>query len=463
MKSEDLYFQVKNLIKELSFTFQSFSLYEERHPKVKKAIEELFHKFEEIFKAREEISFGIVGEELFSGKEIFFDLTLQVKDFIKVLKERKIDYVRFKKGLAQDELKTFLRLLKEKEREVSADNNLAHIRVGRFGEEKEILEKEAVSFEEKIASLNFLYESILRNITTTLTQSLRRVDIDTSLLGGAANKLFTLLVHHKYLLFTLLSLKRRQDYTFIHSLNVATLSMFQARILGLSQDKVVKIGVAGLLHDIGKIAIRKKLIEKSEEISMEEFEKIKSHTILGSKIILSSPHFDELSFIVSFQHHLRFDLKGYPKVRFLKKQNLASKIVCISDVYDALRSRRAYREPMPLERVYEIMQKEKARLFDPYLLELFYKNLGVWPVGTLVRLDTQEVGLVRESNPQDIFRPKVEIFYSPEGEKLKESIIVDLLQRDGEGNFKRRILRELNPLGEGQRFISELFGKAVLG
>jgi len=170
-----------------------------------------------------------------------------------------------------------------------------------------------------------------------------------------------------------------------------------------------------------------------------------------------------LAFIVSFEHHLGVDLRGYPKVRFLKRQNLASKIVAVSDIYDALRSRRVYKDVMPLERVYTIMNKEKARLLDPYLVDLFFRNLGVWPPGTLVRLDTQEVALVREVNLQDLFRPKVEVFYDSKGKRLEKSFIVDLTEKDEKGDFFRRILREMNPWGEGERFVSELLGEAFSG
>ncbi|MFC1599353.1 HD-GYP domain-containing protein, partial [Candidatus Omnitrophota bacterium] len=249
------------------------------------------------------------------------------------------------------------------------------------------------------------------------------------------------------------------DYTFVHCINTAILSMFQARILGLVDKEIVKIGAAAFLHDIGKIAIKRTLLDKKGALDSKEFLQIKNHVLHGAKILLKSPAIDKLSFIVNFQHHVGFNLKGYPKVKLLKKQNLASRIVSISDVYDALRSRRSYRESMSLERVYEIMKKEENRLFDSYLLELFFRNLGIWPAGTLVRLDTQEVGLVTKNNPQDIFRPQVEVYFDGQDNKLDESFEVDLTERQDNKEFKRRILRHLYPTGEGKKFITELFGE----
>ncbi|MCD6539705.1 MAG: HD domain-containing protein [Candidatus Omnitrophica bacterium] len=453
---------IKNLIRNVSLTLQSILLYGESHPKSVKSLEFLYRNFEDFFLKEAELNLGIVGEEIFSGKEIFFELSGQVKDFIGILKDKNIDFLRFKRGLNLEELKGFLKSLADKETRGDIFKiSWPHIELGRFGEERVL--KGGALRRANIVKIISLQKLLYENVKESLVGAMEERGLDFSSLIGTVNQLFALLTFRKESLFLLLNLRREQDYTFIHSLNVAILSMFQAKILGLSPKDISRIALAGLFHDIGKIAIKRKILEKKGGITEGEIKELQSHPLWGSKIILSNPNFDRLAFIVSFEHHLGVDLRGYPKVRFLKRQNLASKIVAVSDIYDALRSRRVYKDVMPLERVYTIMNKEKARLLDSYLVDLFFRNLGVWPPGTLVRLDTQEVALVREVNPQDLFRPKVEVFYDSKGERLEKTFIVDLTEKDKKGNFLRRILREMNPRGEGERFISELLGEAFSG
>ncbi|MBN2120564.1 MAG: HD domain-containing protein [Candidatus Omnitrophica bacterium] len=472
---ESLTSQIKSLIKEVASSMQTVAIYDLRHPIAQDTVAKLYEKFMLIFARIDEVRIGLVEDELFFGKEIFFDLTAQVKDFIRILKEKQIEYIKFKKGLSPGELSSFLEVLSVRKKEDSSDSadmvfeaeKFSHIEVGTLGvgvsvATKATTDKEKAAQKKSLVYFNNLYENFFNKSQDILNDAVNMQDIDYPSLSKLVSKVFDALASPKNLLFTLLHVKKHHDYTFVHCLNVSVLTMFQARNLGLSKEIVVKLGKAGFLHDIGKIVIKKNILDKKEALSDEEFKKIKNHVIFGCKLLLKNPNVDKLSLIANFQHHIGFNLKGYPKVKFFKKPNLASQLISISDVYDALRTRRSYRENIPLERVYEIMQKEKGRLFDPYLLDFFFKNLGVWPVGTLVRLDSQEIGLVKENNLKDAFRPRIEIFYDDKEDRLDNSFTVDLTDKDPKGNFKRRILRHLSPYGEGQKYIAELFGKPLV-
>ena len=464
----DLNSQIKELIRDFSSSLLMVGIYTIQHPRAKSALDNLYGQFLNIFKDTDELHLGVVGDEIFSGSNIFFDLTSQVKDFINVLKEKNLEFIRFKKGLSIEELCNFLEELSKRKKEdcqdfsetITKDARFVHIRTGRFGQKAEdVLPIKDENLKNKILQIHSLYQKQLDEVSSIMTKDILSQEADYSSLLTVATQLFNLSVHHQNSLFILSGLKKHDDYTFVHCVNTAILTMFQARILGLADADIVKLGIAAFLHDIGKIAIRRVLLDKKDTLTDAEFREIKNHIILGSKLLLKSPRTEKLFLIVNFQHHIGFNLKGYPKTKFLRRQNLASRLVSISDVYDALRSRRSYREGLSLEGLYDIMKKEKGRLFDPYLLELFFKNLGVWPVGTLVMLDTKEVGLVVKNNPEDIFRPEVEIFFNEQGNKLKESFKVDLTQKNGKEEFTRRIRRHLNPSGEGQKYVTELFGE----
>ena len=458
----------KDLLKELMSSLQMISIYDVQHPISQNALQQLYNNFSSVLDKIEEVSFGVAEDELFCGKEVFFDLRSQVKDFVQVLKEKDIHYIRFRRGLLQQELIDFLSLLSIRKKdkiqdavaEIFQEDRFFHIQVGRFGqvladakdEKKQERKKDLLYF-------SSLYEDFLDKGTSIFEKGLQLREVDYDSILSMVSTMVDTVTSPRNLLYMILNVKKYDDYTFVHCMNVAVLTMFQARSLRLPRETTVKLAIAGFLHDIGKVVIKKTILDKKEKLTDEEFKKIKNHVIFGANILLKNPTIDKLPLVVNYQHHMGYNMNGYPRAHFLQKQNLASQIVSISDVYDALRTRRSYRGDIPLERVYEIMSKESGRLFDPYLLELFFKNIGIWPVGTLVRLDTQEVGVVSENNPQDILRPKVDVYYDPQGRKLKDVVTVDLTEKDENDGFKRRILRHLSASGEGIKFIREIFGQ----
>jgi HD-GYP domain-containing protein (c-di-GMP phosphodiesterase class II) len=147
--------------------------------------------------------------------------------------------------------------------------------------------------------------------------------------------------------------------------------------------------------------------------------------------------------LVSFEHHMRYDLKGYPKVGVPYKLHVASLIVAICDVYDALAQRRSYKADYPSEVIYKIMMRERGAAFDSDLLDVFFRIIGVWPVGTLVSLSDGRIAVVRQENEDEIFKPKIEAVYPRE---KRETI-----------NLKDRkdieIERSLNPFSEGKTYL----------
>ena len=461
---------IKNLIKELASSFQIVSIYDVQHPLAQNAIQQLYAKLTEMLGRTKEISFGIADDEVFCGKEVFFDLKIIAKDFIQILKEKDINYIRFKNGLSQEELADFLQLLSVRKKEkleevieqIFGEERFACIQVGRFGQEvSDDAKKEAERTKKRLLYFSSLHADFLDRGISIFDKGLDVQAVDYTSVLNLMSSVLDNITSPRDFLFMLANVKKYDDYTFVHCLNVSILTMFQARYLGLPKEMTVKLAIAGFLHDIGKVVIRKTILEKKGTLTDDEFKRVKNHVVFGTNILLKNPAVDKLPLVVNFQHHMGYHLKGYPKVHFFKRQNLASRLVSISDVYDALRTRRSYREGIPLERVYEIMKKEEGRLFDPYLLDLFFKNMGVWPVGTLVRLDTQEVGIVCEHNPEDILRPKVEIHYDAQENRLEKAFVEDLTEKDSAGNFKKRILRHLNAFGEGKRFIQEIFAEEM--
>jgi putative nucleotidyltransferase with HDIG domain len=172
--------------------------------------------------------------------------------------------------------------------------------------------------------------------------------------------------------------KSYSEYTYIHAMNVAVLTMFQARSLGFDDHLIHEMGIAALLHDIGKLFISKEVLEKNGKLDDSEFTEIKNHTIYGAKYLAKMDNLTRLAPIAAFEHHMKFDGSGYPGLELdNKKQHICSQIVAISDFFDALRSRRPYRKSIDIMTIFSLMKENSGKDFNPVVLDNFIRNMGM--------------------------------------------------------------------------------------
>ncbi len=425
---------------------QSGKLYAEDHPKFQEFSSSLFTSLDEILSSRKELIIGIVDHELAWEDQIFFDLSRKLRGLIIFLEESGIHRVVFQQGLKDDELRAFIAFLTRTKRldEIDPDeyfslHGIQNIRAGRLKTQVEV-EGAAGQAEETVKQ----YETSLDSIANSMNQVLNDEEVDyLDLRFNILNVMENFMGRHQELL-NLVTVKKRDLVTFVHLLNVSLLSMFVASKLGFGKDDVLDIGIAALYHDIGKLSISLKILQKKGKLEDQEFTRMKDHTLLGTKILYQyKGALGIMPIVCAFEHHLRYDLKGYPKVAYPQKPHLASLIISMCDVYDALAQKRTYKTDYPPDKIYELMNKEKGKLFDPQLLDRFFQFIGVWPVGTLVSLSDNSVAVVRETNEQDLFRPVVEVL-SPKKKKGKVSL------KDSE---TLTIKKALNPFSSGKKYL----------
>jgi HD-GYP domain-containing protein (c-di-GMP phosphodiesterase class II) len=241
------------------------------------------------------------------------------------------------------------------------------------------------------------------------------------------------------------------DYTYTHSVNVAILSLCLGKRISLSRISLSHLAICGLVHDLGKLEIAKEVLNKPGKLTDEEFKEIQTHPIKSVNQIIKLRAPADLKskiLIPPFEHHLKYDLSGYPQVHNKKSVSLFGRILTIADVYDALTSPRIYRpEANSPDRALEIMLKGSGKDFDPILLKVFINMLGVYPVGTLLKLDTNEFGIVMNSpkngNPG---RPQIVLLRHNGNGKFKKGNSVDLSEKDPKkGSFKRDIAKSFHP------------------
>lgn len=202
------------------------------------------------------------------------------------------------------------------------------------------------------------------------------------------------------------ALKISDEYTFKHSVDVATMAMIVSRQYGLSDKEVYEIGVSGLLHDIGKSKIPNELLNKAGKLTDEEFEFMKQHSLLGYGILKDKDDLSDAIKLGVLQHHEKINGKGYPMGVMADKIHLYAKIISVADIYDALVTERPYKKAFTPRNAVEMIMSMTEEL-DITVMRSFLESVILYPVGTNVQLSTGEMAKVVENNPKYVLRPKV--------------------------------------------------------
>jgi HD-GYP domain-containing protein (c-di-GMP phosphodiesterase class II) len=264
-------------------------------------------------------------------------------------------------------------------------------------------------------------------------------------------KMVDLITNDESLFLEISTLRIYDDYTYIHSLNVSILSMCLGKRIGLTHKLLERLGLCGLFHDLGKAEIPKEILNKKGALNPAEFNELKNHSMHSARLILrlKAERDRKVRLLVPpFEHHIGYDHSGYPQIDARRNLSLFGRILTITDVYDAITSPRIYRPfPMSPDRALGQMLSQSGTHFDPILLKVFINMMGTYPVGTLLKFDNREMGLVTPSiDRTDPSRPMVQLLVSqPDGTFIKGNV-VDLAARDPQtGGFQRTITESLHP------------------
>jgi HD-GYP domain-containing protein (c-di-GMP phosphodiesterase class II) len=248
-------------------------------------------------------------------------------------------------------------------------------------------------------------------------------------------------------LIGLTTIRDYDDYTFTHSVNVCIFSVALGRRLGFTRLQLYDLGLAGLFHDLGKARVPLPVLNKADMLSDDEWRMVASHPWRGVLALFQLREQQEHPYramIVAYEHHMKRDLSGYPRSARTKEITMFSKIVAVADGFDAATSRRAYQtEPMGPAAVLQEMRDNPRRGMDPVIVKAFVNLLGIYPVGTLVVLDTFELAIVHTVNPSTEFlaRPIIRIVSDEHGHLVHPGELFDLADKRADGAFARTIIK----------------------
>jgi HD-GYP domain-containing protein (c-di-GMP phosphodiesterase class II) len=296
------------------------------------------------------------------------------------------------------------------------------------------VEKEQIDNKERAKKTFFRAVAVTRAIMSS-TRLSEQMDLRKA--KRVVQTMVDMMLEEEFSFLGLTTIKEYDNYTFFHSVNVCILSIAIGKRIGLDKKRLSELGVAALLHDIGKTEIPTNVLRKPGRFDKAEWDMMKEHPMLGVRVLLRLKGFSDLgmkSMVVAFEHHLGYNLSGYPSILKPRPPHLFSRIVTVSDCFDAMTTQRVYSDgaPKPRDKAMSYMLSQSGKQFDPVILKYFVNLIGIYPIGCLVRLNTEQIGVVIATHPdaEDPRRPIVKIITDPTGIEI-DGPLVNLMAESG--------------------------------
>jgi putative nucleotidyltransferase with HDIG domain len=431
------------LLRRLGAALRAGQLYSKGHPIIARNLESLSTALQLLHSLQTTVVLGIVGDEI-----IVDDMPISrgetIGGLVRRLKQIGVERVNIDRGVTAVELAMFVDAITTLEPradgEPPAFPAFAHIRVGRV-----TIDRRVAGATADMASFKRLYAEAV-SVAETIWESARTesqpdATVAKSMIDGLAQSVS----QNRTALLALTTLRNYDNYTFTHMVNVSILTMGQARGLGVEGSLLRELGLAALMHDIGKVRTPLEVLNKPDKLTDAEFAIMKRHVVDGAEILRSTPDIPTLGPVIAFEHHLRLDGTGYPAGVRRGSLNLGTMLCSIADVYDAMRSQRAYQQAFPSERILEVMKRSDGKQFDQHLVRRFTQLIGIYPPGNVVRLNTGEIGVVVKVYAPDPHRPEVRIIVDRAGTRLDVPYDVQLWDNEPEDTVPSSVVAPVDP------------------
>ncbi len=438
----------KTAFQQLSGLLKNVTIYPESHPFLRALSEKFIITIEGLLVGRKEVAFYIVSGELFFETHSV-PLDQSVALLIEHFTSRDVGGIFFRPGLTTAELISLAVLMSKEPATLAAEgglieiarrSNITHIELNRVllvdkstgGAIKEGQKRATKLFLDAIESI----KEVVQNVHRDKAIGMRR-------LNTVVQTMVDNIIDNRDALMGLTNLKMYDEYTFAHSVNTSILAISLGTFLSFEKPQIAALGVAAMLHDIGKVRVPIEIINKPAKLSDEEWKAVKRHPVDGALIASTIPGVTKLAMVASFEHHLH-GASGYPHVEVPVQPHLFSQIVSLADSYEALTAARVYYSvQMPPDEAIRILMKKRGIAFNPVLVKAFVNMIGIFPIGTLLKLSSGEVGLVLHQT-RDLMRPRVLLLTKFDGSEKESGVEISLLETAG-GKYKRDVVGTINP------------------
>ena len=365
----------------------AMALYRDGHPARERAVDVAYQQMHDLQSDTPHPLFTFLGDEVVFGRQPLREL--KAWDWGKRLAQAGIQRLEFEDQVSRDDFEGFLeevlaRLTLSAISTEARQMRRSSIRfgaVGLKGESEVALESLptatiAFSLGEEVDTLRWLQREVQMTGAVPLSEA-----------EAVVRSLAVAMHSGRQVMLPLLQLKEFDQYTTTHSMNVAVLSMALSEFLGLSATDVRTFGIAGLLHDIGKVKIPLDVLTKPGKLTDEERALMNEHPVAGARMLLEVEEDLDLAVVVAYEHHIMINGSGYPVLHYARDCHHASKLVHVCDVYDALRTRRPYREAWSFEKTLGYLQERSGLEFDPALCDAFVRMMRQWELQVAIVSD----------------------------------------------------------------------------
>jgi len=367
MKDRQEYFAV---IQDLAQTIQAATIYPENHQRIQQLFARLHKRIGQMTSSIGTLHIGIIGDHFVVDEFPFLEMNPALRKLLGEIREKGIEKFSIRDGLTYGELKRFVYFLATG-KEDAQGTRFESIEYGSI----QSLQADSIAVAQEEAMLSrshllFGATEVLNDLLKSMAQGAGKSvaearDIVVGIMKGIRQD--------AHLFHRLMQMQSHDDYTVTHSLNVSAIVMAQAASLDLPENHIQEIGLAAMLHDVGKEMIPSEILQKPGKIDPSEFATMAQHPVLGAKALRKMDCGSDLPVIVSFEHHMKYDGAGYPKIPSWGPLHPVSYMTQIADVYDALRTYRPYRDSLDIKTTLSIMEKGRGTEFEPNLYDNFLR------------------------------------------------------------------------------------------
>jgi putative nucleotidyltransferase with HDIG domain len=437
----------EELVRRFAAAVRATQLYAADHPLVTRSLDEWLAAIRLLHEKHPSVSFGIIDNEVVVGDAPLPRVSAAMPELIARLASHRIERISIDRGVTAAEISAFvLAIAALGSRGAAAAEpalSSSHIRVGQITHDDR-----TGGVAGDMAAIRQLYSKAVASAEAVWESTELDGSPDVSAALQTVEGLTEAVEQNRTALVALTALRSYDNYTFTHMVNVSILMMGQARALGIEGRLLREFGLAALMHDIGKVLTPKDILSKPGKLTDAEFDIMRRHVVDGAEILRRTPEMPALAPIVAFEHHLRLDGSGYPFGVRRNALNLATMLCSIADVYDAMRSQRAYQQAFPTDRILLVMKRADGSQFDRHLVRRFVQLLGVYPAGTLVKLRSGAVAVVTRVHAPDPHRPQVRLLFGADGAAI-DGVVERSLWLDAAEGADDQSLAILCPIDPG--------------
>ncbi len=348
------------------------SLYALEHLQVQRLCRQALQEANHLLGLHETLTFKVIdGRLIFVNQPVAVNLAVQ--RLLRALQLKGISHLQIESGVYAEELIALVGLLSKRHSQQQQVSDSEHIKFGkvvvRHRESGQLAESAFLQLaqiaDDELDKFMEIYDSVRTNKQLNITG-----------INEIVNSFINSFSSQSDAFLAIAPLRSMDEYTYTHSTNICLLNLAQARLLGIEGPLLTDIGIAAMLHDVGKMFISPNILGKRGALDDEEWEIMQQHPVLGAEYLLNTPGVPRLAVITAFEHHMRFDGAGYPKTRRPWQQNLCSYMTAISDTYDAMRTHRSYEESLSLKEITDVMLKLSGSKLHPQLTYGFLQVLN---------------------------------------------------------------------------------------